>query len=405
MQESQNSRWLAWSLVTFFYAYQYVLRVMPSILMEDIVKKFSLSPESFGQFSGVYYLGYSLMHLPVGIFLDRFGPRKVLPFLIACTSLGLLPILYADSFIYPIIGRIFIGIGSSGAILGVFKVLHLYFEPLRFSRYLSIAVTIGLLGALYGGAPVHFLRERFGFELVVFALLIVSLVLAGLSYLFLKDSSAPEKTSAVFGHIKSILSNKMVLIFCLISGFMVGPLEGFADVWGVQFLKIFHGLADGVAAGLPSWLFIGMAVGGPIICLLFEKTQKPLPIVFATACTMAIAFILLLSVQLSALTLSILFFVVGVCCGYQALLLYQVSILVKESEKTMSSVIANMIVMIFGYFFHTSIGKCISWIAAERGIDGFYDAATLASGIAMVPLGLVISIILLAGFLYRERKS
>lgn len=399
MNKDKKTLFGVWMLVSFFYAYQYILRVMPSILMEDIVKKFSLDPHDFGQFSGVYYLGYALMHLPIGIFLDRFGPKKVLPILIACTSIGLLPILYAETFLYPIIGRVLIGIGSSGAILGIFKVLHLYFEPKKFSRFLSFSVMIGLFGAIYGGAPIHFARERFGFEKVVFALMLVSAVLALVTYIFIPHNPPQVKKTSVTQSLKNVFTNKALLILCFVSGFMVGPLEGFADVWGVQFLKIFHELSESVASGLPSWIFIGMCVGSPFLNFIVEKTQKPLHVVLFCGVFMALAFSLLLSVKMSAPVLSVLFFGVGVCSAYQVLMFYQVSTYLAEADKTMSSVAANMIIMIFGYVFHTVIGKSMGWLASSSNVDGFHDASILAQGISMIPMALVIASVALAWFI------
>ncbi len=405
MKKTVKILWGTWLIVTFFYAYQYILRVMPSILMEDIVRKFSLSPEAFGQFSGVYYLGYSLAHLPVGIFLDRFGPKRVLPLLIACTSLGLLPILYADSFIYPVIGRAFIGIGSSGAILGVFKILHLYFEPLKFTRFLSFSVTIGLLGAIYGGAPIHFAREAFGFESVVFSLLVASAVLAIVTYFILPDTAGTKPDTSVMQSLKNVFSNKNLILLCLVSGLMVGPLEGFADVWGVQFLKIFHGIPDSLASGIPSWIYFGMCFGGPILSFITEKFAKPMQVVLVTAGIMALAFFLLITVQLSVVALSIMFFIVGVCSAYQILIFFQASTFVAESDKTLASVVANMIIMIFGYLFHSVIGKSIGWFAENQGVEGFRNADVLAKGISIIPIALTLSFIVLGTYMRLRSRS
>ncbi len=93
MQKSRSIAWAMWSIVSLFYAYQYILRVMPNIMMDDIIHQFNIDTRTFGQFSGVYYLGYSLMHLPLGIMLDRYGPKKILPICLLMTVVGLLPLL------------------------------------------------------------------------------------------------------------------------------------------------------------------------------------------------------------------------------------------------------------------------------------------------------------------------
>ena len=52
--------WVVWVVASVFYAYQYVLRVMPNIMLDYIMQQFHIGAATFGQFSGVYYIGYSL---------------------------------------------------------------------------------------------------------------------------------------------------------------------------------------------------------------------------------------------------------------------------------------------------------------------------------------------------------
>ncbi|MDP3640890.1 MAG: MFS transporter, partial [Alphaproteobacteria bacterium] len=105
MSISHFIKWTMWVVASIFYAYQYVLRVMPNIMLNDIMMQFNLNEASFGQFSGVYYIGYSLMHLPIGIMLDRYGPRKVMTACILMTVVGLLPIIFSEHWVFPIMGR------------------------------------------------------------------------------------------------------------------------------------------------------------------------------------------------------------------------------------------------------------------------------------------------------------
>src|ERR1700679_840885 len=101
LSHSRMIVWMVWIIASVFYAYQYILRVMPNIMLNDIMEQFHIGAATFGQFSGVYYIGYSLMHLPIGILLDRFGPRKVMSGCTLMTVVGLLPLIFASHWAYP----------------------------------------------------------------------------------------------------------------------------------------------------------------------------------------------------------------------------------------------------------------------------------------------------------------
>ena len=218
MSKPRFIAWTVWLVASIFYAYQYVLRVMPSIMINDIMNHFNIDSAIFGQFSGVYYIGYSLMHLPIGIMLDRFGPRKVMTGCILLTVIGLLPIIFADHWIYPVIGRTLIGIGSSAAILGTFKIIRMTFEEAKFTRMLSFSVTIGLIGAIYGGGPVNYMNQDLGYKTVIEIFALMGVALAIVTYFIVPELKITEK-SAVFTEIKQVFTNKKVLFTCINFGY------------------------------------------------------------------------------------------------------------------------------------------------------------------------------------------
>lgn len=395
-----NSRlisWMIWIIASVFYAYQYVLRVMPNIMLTDIMQRFDIDAATFGQFSGVYYIGYSLMHLPIGIMLDRYGPKRILSACIILTVFGLSPLLFADHWIYPMIGRFLIGLGSSAAILGVFKIIRMAFKEQQFSRMLSVSVTIGLIGAIYGGGPVNYLRETFGYEAVVYLFSAAGIVLALVAYWLvpnIKGESTPIRSD-----IREVLGNRKVIWCCVCAGLMVGPLEGFADVWGTIFLKQFGGLNDSVAASLPSMIFIGMCFGSPLLSLIAEKVGSYLATIIGAGIVMAAAFILLLACPMTSRILSLNFIVVGVCCAYQILAIYLASTYVREQIAGLTTALANMIIMTFGYLFHTIMG---SMIEAKGGPT---NGDALFYGVGVIPIALCLGSIGFFLLLIQERKN
>jgi len=390
--------WTAWIVASLFYAYQYILRVMPNVMINDILEKFQIDSTTFGQFSGVYYIGYSLMHLPVGVLLDRYGPKKVMSGCMLLTVLGLLPLAMTDHWLFSILGRFLIGLGSSGAILGVFKIIRMTFSEERFPRMLSFSVMIGLIGAIYGGGPVDFMKQAFGYETVIYLFALLGVLLTVITY-WIVPSTKPVITSTVGSNIREVLTNQKVLWTCLFAGMMVAPLEGFADVWATVFLKQVCGLDASLSASLPSLIFIGMCFGAPFLSLVAERLRNYLLTIAATGIFMMVGFVFLLGYPQSSMGISVNFTIVGICCAYQVLIVYKVSTYVREQIAGLTTAIANMIIMAFGYVFHTIIGKVID------STGGILDAKAISYGVSVVPISLCIGA---GGFIFmliQERKT
>ena len=73
----------------FFYCYEFVLRIIPGALQSELSAAFgNISATTFGQLSAFYYFAYSPMQLPVGMLMDRFGPRRLLTIACLCCTIG-----------------------------------------------------------------------------------------------------------------------------------------------------------------------------------------------------------------------------------------------------------------------------------------------------------------------------
>ena len=382
MKISKSIAWITWAIAAIFYAYQYVLRVMPSIMFEELSTQFDIDGKTFGQFSGIYYIGYAFMHLPIGLLLDRYGPRKIMSVCILLNVAGMLPILFSNNWILLIAGRLLIGIGSSAAILGTFKIIKLAFSEAHFTRMLSLAVTIGLLGAIYGGGPVNYLCNQMGYIFVVELFSIIGLLLAIATFIIAPDTN-DEKIEPVLKQLKTVFKSWKLIFTGIFSGFMVGPLEGFADVWGSQFFKVVYGLDDNLATSLPSIIFVGMCFGAPVLSLMAEKTGKYMGTIVASGVLMLAIFVISWGRLLPVSLISVSFVIVGVCSAFQILAVYKASTYVKSCLSSLAAAIANMILMSFGYGFHSVIGYVVD-LYSENKVDSYIY------GLSVIPISLFI---------------
>ncbi len=397
MSPSRSIAWIVWIIASMFYAYQYILRVMPSIMLEDIMQQFNIDAAVFGQYSGIYYIGYSLMHLPIGIMLDRYGPRPVMTSCILLTVIGLLPIIFAEYWVYPIIGRALIGIGSSAAILGTFKVIRMSFSEERFTRMLSLSVTIGLIGAIYGGGPVSYMCDTLGYKMVVQIFVGLGIALAALTY-FIVPNMAPSPQRSITSDLKEVFTNGKVIALCISAGMMVGPLEGFADVWGAEFLKRVYGYDAGMASYIPSMIFIGMCFGAPVLSLIAEKTGNYLGSIIGAGVIMAISFIALVLGYFTENSMIVSFLIVGICCAYQILAIYKASTYVPEHVSGLTTAAANMIIMSFGYAFHSVIGVVVNVYGGTNVAQAF------VYGIGVIPITLAFGVMGFCTLFYQAQN-
>ena len=110
-----SKSWLIWGCAALFYGYQFMLRVSPGVMADDLMETFQVDACSLVTLTGFYYYAYAVLQIPVGTLMDRFKPRRMLTFAAIICGLGALVFSSADSLSTAAFGRTIIGAGSAGA--------------------------------------------------------------------------------------------------------------------------------------------------------------------------------------------------------------------------------------------------------------------------------------------------
>jgi MFS family permease len=242
------------------------------------------------------------------------------------------------------------------------------------------------------------MQGKMGFHAVIKTFAGLGLILAAVTY-WLIPPSTRSSTTPIKLDLKEVLTNRRVILTCLFAGFMVGPLEGFADVWGTLFLKQNYQLSTTLSSTLPSMIFIGMCVGAPILTYLADKVGNYFVIILASGVSMLGCFFMLLTWKLSINIITINFLIMGVACAYQILAIYKASTYVPTRVAGFATALANTIIMIFGYGFHATIGSIVN----KAG--GISSSKALITGLAVIPLSVLIGSIGFARLLIKEKNK
>src|SRR5262245_26180778 len=106
--------WVVCSFGAIFYCYEYILRIFPSVIAEQLSHYFFIGAAGFGQLAAFYYYAYDPMQLPVGLLVDRYGPRKLLASAALVCAVGSAVFIY-PYFVVASFGRFLVGFGSAFA--------------------------------------------------------------------------------------------------------------------------------------------------------------------------------------------------------------------------------------------------------------------------------------------------
>lgn len=383
---------LMWLFPVLFFAYQFILRLWPSLMMHQIMQQFAIDATGFGLLAALYYYGYSWTQIPVAMLLDRFGARYVIFGGAVLCGLSMLIFSTTDNWYLACVSRFCVGIGSAVGFLGTSKVISDWFPKDQYARMIGFSFTIGLMGALYGGKPISLLVESQGWQHVAFALACVSIALGLGAYLLLRSPKVPQLATGSepfkASHFRKLLSSPVIWLIAIANFFMVGSLE-FADLWGVPYLMTSYDLQKSDAAGLISCVFVGMIFGGPLLVALSKRFGN-YTIISLCGIGMAMTFLLLLAtLPYNWYWLAGLLFCLGVLCCYQVIIFAACSDLVAPQLLCITVAFLNCVNMQGGSFFHPTIGFIMDafWtgMVDQDGVRQ-YSVESYGTALMIIPL-------------------
>jgi len=234
-----------------------------AVLGPTLAAEFGLTAGGLGLLSSVYFLSFALFQLPLGLLLDRFGPRRVNASLLLVAALGGLWFSAAHSAGAAIGARALIGVGVSGCLMASFTAFVLWYPPDRLATMNGITFAAGALGAITATAPLELLLRvlswREVFLLLVAATVAVSLVL----WLWVPERSreAAKPFGRQLAELTALLRDPMFLRLALCLGMSQCAAVALQTLWIATWLRDVGGYdRAGVAIGL-AVVNVGMIVG------------------------------------------------------------------------------------------------------------------------------------------------
>ncbi|QQS12918.1 MAG: MFS transporter [Rhodospirillales bacterium] len=135
------------------YFLSYLYRTVNAVVGPVIADELHLSAGNLGLISSAYFIMFAGIQLPLGVALDRFGPRRVQGTLLVAAAAGAAMFAMADSVAGLVIGRTLIGMGVAAGLMGALKIFTLWFPPERWPLMTGLHMAAGGLGSLVATGP------------------------------------------------------------------------------------------------------------------------------------------------------------------------------------------------------------------------------------------------------------
>jgi sugar phosphate permease len=405
-------RWVILIALALVYFFVYFHRVSSAVISKDLLYEFGVSALSLGLLSSMYFYSYSLFQIPVGIFTDTIGPRKTIAFLTIFSAIGSFLFGIALNFNMALGARLIIGVGVSGVWIPALKLFSRWYSKREYATMVGILLAVGNIGALSASYPLALIANSFGWRFAFYAISIISIFLAIIAWVFIRDSpehylkskevsttgSNSGKQSISKDHLKSIVRNKDVWILSIWLFVIYGALLSYQGLWGYPYFRDVFNLPKATSGFILMFVSIGMLLGSPFVGYFSDKIMKSRKKVIIIWASLFILPWIIISFFTSSINTGILY-LLSFWMGFFGCANVVVFAIIKEQfpleiTGTVQSVV-NVFPFVGAAFFQTFLGYILDFVG---GIEGVYPAAAYSMAFKVV-FGFVIAVFILSFFI------
>jgi sugar phosphate permease len=302
-----SRRWIIFLLATSHFFLSQFYRTSNAVIATQLVQDLALDTEGLGLLSASFFYGFAVTQIPIGLLLDKVGPRKLMTILSLLGILGAFIFSLADSLGMGLLGRILLGIGMACNLMGTFKLLTNWFEPFVFATLSGLVLSVGTIGNIVATTPLVILVEKMGWRHSFQLIAGINLVLTITLFLVVRDRPALSSGEAsageaslsfkqAFSNLTLLLKNRDYWIISLATFVRYGTFAAFQALWAGPFLMEAMGYSAIKTGNLILLMTVGIIIGSPFWGALSDrvfKTRKWI-IAFCLAALASIALLLML---------------------------------------------------------------------------------------------------------------
>ena len=282
-QESMPSHPVSAVLTVFLpfsagYFLSYVFRNVNAVIAPRLIEDLSLGAGDLGLLTAAYFLAFAAFQIPLGILLDRFGPRRVQAALFLVAAAGAAVFALGESRALLLLGRSLIGLGVAGGLMSSFKAITIWFPRERWPLVNGCFLASGGLGAIAATEPVELLLGLTDWRGLFLGLCLACVAVSALIMLVVPEAPAAARSGGLrdaLGQLRQVYRDRLFWRLAPLCVFASGTSMATLGLWAGPWLKDVGGLGpEGVARTLlagAAAMAIGSILTGALADLLGRR--------------------------------------------------------------------------------------------------------------------------------------
>ncbi len=243
------------------YLLSYLFRTVNAVISPELSRELALTPASLGLLTSAYFLTFGAAQLPVGMLLDRYGPRRVEPVLLSIAALGALLFAYAETLPGLAFARAVIGLGVCACLMAPLKAIATWYPRERQASLSGWMMVAGGLGALAATTPLEMALRGTGWRTIFVVLAVATFLVALVIAWRIPDTERPAAAVGFreqWSGVGRVLRHPRFWWIAPLGACCIGTFMAVQGLWAVPWLMEVDGeTRSGAARHL---LFMGAVV-------------------------------------------------------------------------------------------------------------------------------------------------
>ena len=353
------------------------LRNAMGVIAPDLAVDVGMDADELGVLGGAFFFSFAVAQIPVGVAIDRYGPRAVMVTMFGLVIAGCIVIAVAQTLTQLILARILMGLGCACLFMGPLTVVSRWFPAGLYAGYVSLLLAIGSIGTLGATAPLGWASSTLGWRTVFVLVAVLAAAAAAATAAWVADAPpghafhnrARETVKQSFAGVVEVLRQRDVIPVFIMNLAVYAVSASMLALWGGPYLNDVYGL-DGTARGAVLFVMAACQVAGLAVWGRMDRLtgSRKWPVVAGSGLTMLLLCVFVFGPKLPLAGLYMLFGAFGLVCAYVPLLMAHGRALFEDRLVGRGITLLNTAVMAGVFVMQVATGFAIEF--ASDGSDG-----------------------------------